>query len=121
MEVFMKKLLSIILALCLCTFIPAKAEPYDPKTIAGAVLTTAGVLGILCSAKLFHDRDKDERKLSEEFMFVNVADRKNKNIARRWSGYAIGLISFSSTTAGLVLLGQRLGQKISELSSTITQ
>ncbi len=114
---YMKNLLSIALIASLALAVPAKAEPYDSRLIAGAALVTAGLIGAFCSAKLGLDYSAHKSKLdkylsSPDFNSrVYDARRKTNDFWRKGGSYGTGILAFSATTAGLVLLSLGLSNK----------
>lgn len=118
MEVSMKKLLSLILAISTTFGVPIKAAPYDSKTIAGCTLITAGFSTACLAAKLWTNYTQEKNKLRKELqnagMHFNDTDaweRQKKNFLRMSSSFAIGVVSFSAITSGLVMLAYRLNEK----------
>lgn len=107
----MKRLLSLILAISVAFAVPAKADQYDPKTIAGAALLTAGISSACIAAELWANYKDEKNKLKKELqtahIYYNHADadeRKKKNFLRMTGGYVAGIVSFSTISTGLLLL-----------------
>lgn len=104
---FMKNMMLAILIAGLMLAIPAKAEPFDSKLIAGAALTAAGVTGAFFTAKFFSDYSKEKVKLARELNNLPHDEwwnRSKKNSSRLWAGTVGSIFSASTFTAGIVLI-----------------
>ncbi len=107
----MKKIVSIILAITIAlTTLPAKADPFDAKNIAGAALLTTGIASAFYASKLMKEYNKEQSKLQKiientrmPISYTNYNEKAKSNFYRLLGSHAAGLVSFTAISSGLAL------------------